>query len=100
MQVTQPAVDDSKYLLSHSEELSHSICSDTMVKKDNGNDVFTLKLDVDTTNALRKFGTNIQANDDYKQNDELGQDVDNAMNKDPKRYDSSMVIKEPYQSKE
>lgn len=50
-------------LSSQSEDLSHSINSDTM-KKDN--DLFSMNLDVDATNALRKFGTNIETNEDDK----------------------------------
>ena len=57
-------VEDSKFMLSsQSEDLSHSINSDTM-KKDN--DLFSMNLDVDATNALRKFGTNIETNEDDK----------------------------------
>ena len=57
-------VEDSKFVLSsQSEDLSHSINSDTM-KKDN--DLFSMNLVVDATNALRKFGTNIETNEDDK----------------------------------
>ena len=66
MSITQPAVlEESKLMIlsSHSEDLSHSINSETMKKV---NDLFSMNLVVDASNALRKFGTNIETNEEDK----------------------------------